>query len=412
METAPADPSRLAIRTLLRLLTLVAAGLALWFVVAVSAAGAFRERAPELALRFVPFDARAQAVIAERLLTPGRNRARQRRIQTLAKAALRRDPTVVDGAAALGISSALADDGAGAERAFVYASRLSRRDVPTQLWLIERSVQRNDIPGALRHYDPVLRTSPAMHPILFPVLTSASAQPAIAIELNRMLRGRPNWRPDFISALLMQQSDPAALYRTTQGLLGTTDDREREQVTTLLTLLARHEAYDLAWRAYVAVRPERRAGGPGLWNGDFARDPGLPPFDWTFPEEASLMPERRSVGEGFALYLPVAAVADAEAARQLIQLAPGRYMVSALIGNVPRDPLLRPRLTVRCAAAPSPELVQADFPVVRAAGGRFSAAFTVPGGCRYQWLSLWARGSLDQPDGDGPWVAAVRVAAR
>ena len=412
METARADSYLpLGIRILLRLLTLAAAGLALWFVVAVTTAGVFRERAPAWALRFVPFDARAQATLAERMLAPGRNRAGPRRVRALAAAALQRDPTAVDGATALGISFALTGDAVRAERAFAYASRLSRRDVPTQLWLIERSVQRNDIAGALSHYDPVLRTSPAMHTILFPILTNASAEPLVANELNRMLRGRPNWRPDFLSALLTGQYDPAALYTVTRGLLTPADTREREQLGLLFKRLTERQAFDLAWRAYLAALPERRSGGPGLWNGDFAQEPAIGPFDWSFPEDPALAPERRPLGPagGFALYLPAGVTSDVEVARQLVRLEPGRYAVSARVGNVSGDEAVRPRLVVRCAQEPQPELTRADFPTATEGGRSFTATVEIPAACRYQWISVWVRGSFDQQLSETPWISSIRI---
>jgi hypothetical protein len=395
-----------------RLPTIVAAGLLLWFVIVVTAAGVFRDRAPGLALRIAPFDARAQANMSQAMLASIRDRGRAPAARALAAAALRRDATVVDAAAALGLSFALMGDGPHAERSFVYASRLSRRNVPSQLWLLERQVQRNNVPGALSHFDLILRTSPAMHAMLLPILTNASTEPAIATELNRILRGRPNWGPDFVSALLMQQSDPRALYRVTRGLLGTGEPRQREQLSTLLTRLTDQSAFDLAWSAYLAARPERRAGGPGLWNGDFAREPGLAPFDWSFAGDASQIPERRiRGGNDFALYLPTGATTDAESARQLVRLAPGRYTVAALVGNVPQEPAARPRLTVRCAAAPSLELARMDFPPGPATGGRLAATFAVPGNCRYQWISVWVRGAYDRQLPEAPWITAVRIGA-
>ncbi|MDT9096849.1 hypothetical protein RSW32_26335, partial [Escherichia coli] len=70
-------------------------------------------------------------------------------------------------------------DVGAARRLFAYGQRLSRRDNSTQLWAIEDAVARNDIPDVLRHYDVALRTSPNLADILYPVLASASADPAI-----------------------------------------------------------------------------------------------------------------------------------------------------------------------------------------------------------------------------------------
>jgi hypothetical protein len=411
-RSRPDSAAYVGLQGLKCLVTLVAAAMLIWFVVVVTMGGVFRERVPEWALGAAPFDARAQANLALRMLTtgsmPGHEAQAQARI--LATSSLRRDPTIVEAVATLGLGFALGNDIARAERAFLYANHLSLRDIPSQLWLIERNVQRNDIRGALSHFDPILRTSPAMHPTLLPILTSASTEPAIADALNQMLRSKPNWGPDFISALLMQQGNPVALYRVTRGLLSPNEPREKEQLTTLLRMLTQHRAFDLAWRAYVAAQPERLAGGPGLWNGDFAHEPELGPFDWGFPEAAALTPERRlRDAGGFALFLPTGATTDTETARQLIHLPAGRYIVTALVGNVAQDEALRPRLTISCAAVANLELARTDFPFAAEVGAPLSVMFTVPANCNYQWLSLWVRGAEGQ-SGDAPWIAAVRVA--
>jgi hypothetical protein len=75
---------------------------------------------------------------------------------------------------------------------------------------------------------------------------------------------------------------------------------------------------------------------------------------------------------------------------------------------VPKEPGMRPQLTVRCATE-NTELVRTDFPPAPASGGRLSARFTVPANCRYQWISLWVRGSFDRRPDEIAWVTDVRI---
>ena len=63
------------------------------------------------------------------------------------------------------------------EALFHFASSLSRRDVPTQLWLIEDAVRKNDIPGALSHYDAALRSSLASQQISAATSSAAPMRP-------------------------------------------------------------------------------------------------------------------------------------------------------------------------------------------------------------------------------------------
>lgn len=386
-----------------------AAGLLCWFVLMVSIAGVFRARLPDMALRLAPFDARAQANKAQRALLTRRDPDTVREAHALARAALRRDPTAADAAAALGMIFALRNQAEGAERSFAYAQFLTRRDVPTQLWLLERNVQRDDIAGALAHFDIILRTSPPMAATLFPILVNASREPPIAAAINRLLRDKPVWWSDFVSAMLMAQQDPVALYRVTRGLMRSRQGREGEQLEQLLERLTALGAFDLAWRAHADVHPDRRSAGAGLWNGDFARPPGLPPFDWTFPDDPTTTPERRPRGGDYALYLPAGAPQDVEAARQLLRLEPGRYVLSAEVGGVAGDEALRPQMAVRCAGPDARELVRSSFPSAPEAGAPLRLGFAVPGDCRYQWISIWARGAFDRQSDDEPWIGSIRL---
>jgi hypothetical protein len=390
---------------------LVAAGLLIWFVLAVTFAGVFRTRVPDLALALAPFDARANAEAGQRLLMVAEGVAGAGAAQAKAVQALRRDPTVVDAVTTVGVAAAMRSRPAQAERSFGYASRLSKRDIPTQLWLIEHNVQRGNIAGALVHFDIALRTSPGIGATLFPVLVNASSEPAIAVELNKLLRSTPNWAPDFISVLLTGQSDPTALYNVTRGLLQPVDAREREQLTYLVGRLVELNAFDLAWRAYSTARPGRKDAASQLRNGDFSSEPDQSPFDWDFPDDAALMPERRPRGSGnaYALYLPPSATRDVEVARQLVRLESGRYAVSALVGEVSGDAAVRPRLTVSCASPPQSKLAEANFPVAPEQGRKLSLNFAVPAGCRYQWISLWVRGTYDPQDSGAPWIGSVQI---
>lgn len=105
-----------------------------------------------------------------------------------------------------------------ARRLFLHSERLSRRNLITQLWAIEDAVARDDVAGALRHYDIALRTAPRMAEVLFPVLKSASTDPAIRTGLIRTLSGKPLWAGDFIDYVSDNSADPQATVSLLRGL--------------------------------------------------------------------------------------------------------------------------------------------------------------------------------------------------
>jgi len=152
-----------------------------WLTVAVSAANALRQVRPDLAHRIMPFDARANAGLAEQAsVRMAQDRAARATAAGLAREALSRDVTVVAAWRTLGLELETEGRRGDAERLIRFAERLSRRDLPTQLWLIEANVARNDIEGALAHYNIALRTSQAAADVLFPILVQAILSTAFA----------------------------------------------------------------------------------------------------------------------------------------------------------------------------------------------------------------------------------------
>ena len=148
-----------------------------WLLVVVSGANIVREVRPDLALGMMPFDARAKAKSAERLsASPRATPAQLREARRLATEALDRDPTIASAWRTLGLVSTLRNRPGAAAGFFHTSERISRRDVPTQLWLIEEAVARNNIPAVLHHYDVALRTSRASHPLLLLILIAATAR--------------------------------------------------------------------------------------------------------------------------------------------------------------------------------------------------------------------------------------------
>ena len=406
-------PGRIALRAVTGLV--VAAAL-IWLVVPITVAGVFRDKQPTVVLDldrafgFWP-DARAQASLARQLAGDGRNAGRLESARAMAASALRRDPAVVGAVSVLGITAALRQSLESAERAFSYAARLSRRDVGAQLWLIERAVQRNDVVGALHHYDTLLRVSPTMANQLFPILSGASRDPSIAVALNRLLRNRPNWSNDFLTFMLRDPSDPRAAFLVSRGLVSPNDPGERERLTMLLRSLTSARAFDLAWQAYVTAWPARARGNALLWNGDFSNYPLAAPFDWGFADDPALAPERRiREGSDFALYLPAGAESEADVARQLVRLPPGQYQLTGMAGGVGDDPSTRPLIIVSCSGEQGAVLARQDLPASPASGRRFAMRLTVPAGCAQQWVAIRVRGSFDQRTGGAAWVDSLAIA--
>jgi hypothetical protein len=393
----------------------IIAGAALFLVaaiVSISAAGVFRERNPATALTLAPWDARASAKAAQQSLLQRPTRASIATAGEQARLAYLREPLALGAITTLGIAADARGDAARAAATFTYAARLSRRNVEAQIWLIEYNVRRNDIGGALSHYNVLLSTSTEARPAFSGILIAASSRPEIAQALNRLLLTQPNWRDDFLTRFVFEGRDPAALATVSRRVFKSGVTADRDILLRVLARLVELGRYDLAWDAYRDAM--RQAAPPPLRNGDFASDQGLPPFDWRFPADGRLVPERRpaqAANRNFALYLPTDPGQEAETATQLVRLAAGSYELGAIVGDTPGEQGTRPFLRLRCAGEPARELLNADFPQAPPEGRAMTASFVVPANCPYQWLSIWVRDQGEEAR-TTPWVTAISLRRR
>ena len=386
------------------------AALLIWLTLAVGVAGAARQALPELALKWFPADARANAEAASRLIAHARSPADLATAEALARFSVARDPTYAPAVRTLGLIAVARRDQQGAASLVRLSSRLSRRDLPTSLWLIEERVQANDIVGALHHYDIALRTSDDAEPLLFPILISASADANIAHPLARLLATKPIWAERFMARLIPEAPSSERLVDIVRRM-----GQERALpipglMRALIDDLAGKRKYDLAWQAYVlatgnagGLRPDR------IRNGEFDADNPYPPFDWLLSGDSSRAVRRQlrpNSQSNAALFFNLAASTRGMITRQALQLAPGRYRLSAVAGSIPSSAGLAWQVT--CLGDTETPIYHLAVPAADDQGRSQSGTFEVPGqNCPTQLLYL--NGDAGSDEDSSGWVDSVSI---
>lgn len=314
----------------------------------------------------------------------------------LAREALRRDPTVVPAIQTLGLAAQAGGDAARADRLLAHAQRLSRRELQTHLWAIERYVARGDTPAVLREYDLALRASSSAADLLFPVLGGAVEDPAIAAGLVARLRGAPLWREAFLSYMARDARVPPA---TAVGFLARARAAGVRTPPLDLTVLVQRTVADdpaTAWRAYLLRRP---GADPRLVRDASFRaiSEDASPFDWTVSQDGGI--EARSVPDG--LEVNAGSGTAGTAAEQLQRLPPGTYRLRIATGPIAEGGSLAAALS----CADGTVLTKLDLPngAPRHSEG---PRFTVPARCGVQTLRL----SVDASDAPAGVSAEVRRA--
>ncbi|OYZ78991.1 MAG: hypothetical protein B7Y12_09150 [Rhizobiales bacterium 24-66-13] len=349
----------------------------------------------EEAHALAPNNGRIAGRLSQTLYRPDASGAERTRAVTIAREALRHDPTAVEAVATLAADALTRGDKAEGERLLAYSQTLSRRDLRTQLIAIELAVARDDISGALNHYDIALRSKKNASDLLFPVLTSALTNPAIRTGLVKTLGGRPNWGNDFISHAARSDADPAAsaaFFRSLQAIHVPVSDASSVSLINRLLVIG---LSDEAWAYYAVARPgsdRRQSRDPTFKSVIEARSA----FDWnavnSIGVSTAILPNAAnglfdftvSMGNGGTLL------------QQLQMLPPGDYVLEGRSVGIEQPVRSHPYWILRCHAGG--EIGRVEVPNSSQAGGRFQGSIHVSADCPVQMLALVAR-SPDEING-------------
>lgn len=363
--------------------------------VVVTLANAAAVQSPTLALRLWPGHALAEARTADQLVASNPAAPPMKQAADHATRALRRSPMLPSAARTVAISALVARNNRQATALFEYAAAMSKRDIPTQFWLLERRVQANDVEGALVHFGIALRVSTAARDVLFPVLTSALAEPHLVRPIAQLVRGGTDWASPFLYYAAERSADSrhaAALYLAL-GRLGSPPGREH--LEPLIGKLTTARQYQAAVRLYRLIDPQwRLEDANAQLDGTFSRT-DAPPFGWTL-NAGTAWRGAAPDNDNRVLYLSGDSGGAEWAARRMMLLPAGRYAIDGRYG-VSGSPQGAIEIAVTCLNLQESS-TSAAIPLA-AAAGRFRHVIEVPGGCSAQWFSIAL-------DGDGSAAGA------
>ncbi|MFM9977259.1 MAG: hypothetical protein ACKVOP_04350 [Sphingomonadaceae bacterium] len=178
-----------------------------------SIAAMSRETRPEAALRAWAIDATANAQLAAREQILAGGKGDHAMLRALAERSLARSPTNGVAARVLGFVAAQEGDLPAAFGAMRFAHALTRRDLATELWLIEYHVQRDDVPRVLKHFDAAASTSQQAMGTLFPILITAVEDDRLVMPIADTLKRDPWWSQSLLRGMADQSTAPDNVWR-------------------------------------------------------------------------------------------------------------------------------------------------------------------------------------------------------
>lgn len=361
----------------------------------------FAQRNPRLALRFDPFNATALAGAAT--LSLADYVAAKKNADdgaALAATSLRRGPVSAASMRAVAIATSLKAEAPRSLRQFRIAEAMSRRDLPTQMALIETCVARGDVGCALVHYDIALTNSAGNAAPLFPVLSGALVDPVIVRAIAPYLRQARPWGASFM-AYAAQQAEPraaAALLIATGRLPDGQVNRESEGV--VFGRLQAAGAWDLVRAMHRAV-DKVSASSAVLGFTSATIDPHRIPVAWRPISSGSVAATFEPAGgDAYALRLDVAgdAAGEVEAGQRILFLPPGPQAMSVRLGETTSGVTLTLKLRCLDLGDTAGREIAVWHPATTARG-TYLWRFATPAACATQALSVSVKGAVDQSQG-------------
>jgi hypothetical protein len=316
-----------------------------------------------------------------------------------ARAALRAEPLLAAAVRQLALVETPDNPARGMPRLRL-DEQITRRDVATQLQLIDAAARMGDVVEALRHYDRALLVAPDLAPKLFPILSRAMSEPEIWTAL-RKYAARP-WFNLLLGASLGNGAEPSsvirlAAYARPSEVPGEDNTSKQALCTQLLRQL-------VAGGDYAEARDFARSlpGSAHAVLGDIGvnaatTDARLAPLGWELSNDDAV---ETSLVNGEGLDVRIAPARSALAATRVTLLPAGEYDLA--FDLIYAEGVTHAALSwdVQCLSGgtiwhqPMPSLA-----------GRvtFHAQFVVPAGCEAQSWHLNA--SADE----GQFVSTARL---
>ena len=341
-----------------------------------------RQVSPRSVLRYVPGDALAPAIVADTALIEGKG-ANPDVIARSSKLALSRQAINARALRVLALTSEAEHE----KNRFVAASEaLSRRDLGTQLMLIQSSVERDDVGQALTHYDIALRTSKAAPAILFPIMTSAIEDAQIQTALAPIVGRRPVWLRDFLSFAIANSARPSDLAAVIKraGRLPDSPDFHLLESSLIARLIAVGDG--VAARAFYATLRGARLGAIAATGfAEATTDPRFVPLTWDPLVDADTEVSVLDDGKGFRVVARPGA--KAVVLRRLLFLPPGRRALRVNISPAGRSDDSGIYISIRCVRAETSDQIWLS-PNLARPGPLPPHEFVVPEKCNSQMVEL------------------------
>jgi hypothetical protein len=206
---------------------------------------------PDLVTDFLPWTAAGTSFRADQLIARPHSSEVLRDVSTLARRSLVAQAVNASALRALGLAEDANRQSGYAAQIMALATRVSRRELGAQLWLINTYARSDNIAATLEHYDTAMRTNYESHKYLFPVLAQAISDERLQTALVPYVTEDAPWLARFVDYIVSTSQHPDALAHilVRAGGLAKTEAHQGQEQALLAVLIAKKQ-YTEAHYAY------------------------------------------------------------------------------------------------------------------------------------------------------------------
>ncbi len=369
---------------------------------------------PELALSIDAGNARARAARADTQLSNSQAQFDAGALWQSVTTALQTQALSAKSLRLAAVAAELRQRGRQAEKLMALSNAVSRQELGTQIWMINKAVADNDVAGALFHYDVALRSSDTVQETLFPTLLGAIEEPAVRVAFGRLIKSDPPWMATFLLQSIATSPNSQVIasavnsagqlptskdYRTVESSLlnKLVDQRYVVEARQLYLRLAEHDPRLLASTAFGTDSEIRKSGNMGwqLFSGAVAG------AEWRADEG----------GRKFHLQTYAGSGDSGHVARKILYVGPGSYQLVVHYGEVNATQNAALRWDIRCA---EDDLKPAIWQVREQMAQSMSThqySFVINERCVAYFLNMFAEGGSSQ-EGMNIEINAVNFVSR
>lgn len=264
------------------------------------------------------------------------------------------------------------------------AERISRRDLLTQLYLIDVEARAGNIGQVLRHYDRALLVRPQTRTALFKPLASALELPEARVAMRPFASRK--WFRDFVSGAGTHGASPAATIALLEDVRGHMPRAAYEDLATLLLgkLVAEGHLAEASQLASQVQGNRHNALGTFAFSEETV-DRRLGPFAWVLQNDEATEAELHGTDE---LRIAIQPARSSLAAERVTVFPPGEYELLQELTYDAATPRATLSWEVRCGGNETP-LWKQRLP---AAPGRviYRALIAIPDNCSGQTWRIFA----------------------